>query len=413
MLRLGSAVTVLALLALGVWIAAPSPAEACGGFFCDGGGGPTGPTPVVQAAERVIFEQRSDGTVRAYVQIRYDQQAPVGFSWIIPVLAVPEVGIADAATFDELDTATSPQFRFINRAMPSFSGGGGGGGGCGMGDASPARGGESGTIGLDDAMDVPGVMVWETSRVGSYETATLEGDTSEALLLWLERNGYDIPATAADLIDDYVAEGHLFVAFKYDPLDVGSGTLDPIVLTYTGVKPCVPIRITAIASTPVLDVMILAFGPQRAHPEAGFMLTEPDYDAIRPDSTMPTNTTYQDEVDRAMTDAGGRAFVTELAAPTDTLAGLTDLEALALASRNPYVTRFYTRLTPEAMTLDPEFVFPGGEDVSRLHVIDITPPSMSAAGSAASPLRWATFPAILGLAGLTLVVRRRRRHLTV
>ena len=405
--RLGGTVAGAGLLALGAWAAIPAPAGACGGFFCSGGG-PTGPTPVVQAAERVIFEQREDGTVRAYVQIRYDQQAPVGFSWIIPVLAVPEVGIAEAATFDELDTATSPQFRFINRSMPSFSGGGGGGG-CGMGASSDERASFGGAAAPEDGMTVPGVTVWETSRVGSYETATLEGDSAENLLLWLERNDYDIPASAADLIDDYVAEGHLFVAFKYDPLDVGRGTLDPIVLTYTGVKPCVPIRITAIASTPVLDVMILAFGPQRAHPEAGFMLTEPDYDAIRPDGTMPTNTTYQEEVDRAISDAGGRAFVTELAAPTDTLSGLTDLEALALVDRNPYVTRFYTRLTPEAMTLDPEFVFPGGEDVARLHVIDITPPSMSSAG-ASSPLRYASFPALLGLAGLALVVRRRRRR---
>jgi hypothetical protein len=398
---------IASLGALGalIWAALPEPAEACGGFFCNGGGGGTGPTPVVQAAERVIFEQREDGTVRAYVQIRYDQQGgvPIGFSWIIPVLAAPEVGIAEAATFDQLDAATSPQFRFINNARPVASSGGGGVGCGGSDDRAPSGAApESGT------MDVDGVTVWESARIGEYETATIEGESAAVLLEWLELNGYDIPAQAADIVDDYVTEGHLFVAFKYDPIGAGSGTLDPIVLTYTGVKPCVPIRITAIASTPVLDVMVLAFGPQRASPDGPYLLTDPDYDAIRPDFSMPTGTTYGDEVMGAIGDAGGRAFVTEYAAPTAELQGLTDLEAQALVSRNGYVTRFYTRLTPEAMTIDPEFVFPGGEDVDRLHVIDITQP-MTRAGSTSSPLRYAVGPGAIVFAGLALLWRRRRR----
>jgi len=139
------------------------------------------------------------------------------------------------------------------------------------------------------------------------------------------------------------------------------------------------------------------------------VLTEPDYGAVRPDFSMPTQTTYPTQVMQAIGDAGGRAFVTEHASPTDELGGITDLEARALIERNAYVTRFYTRLTPEAMTVDPEFVFPGGEDVNRLHVVDITP-TMSRAGSTASPLRWAAGPGVLGLAGLALLVRRRRRR---
>lgn len=390
----------LAALAAGTWAVVPEPAEACGGFFCNGGG--AGPTPVVQAAERVIFEQRADGTVRAYVQIRYDQQGgpPIGFSWIIPVMDVPEVGIAEAATFDQLDTATAPQFRFISNAAPVASGGGGGGCSGSSSLAGRSAGDEGGT------MDVEGVMVWESARVGEYETATIGGDTAEQLLEWLDLNGYDIPAEAGDILGEYVAEGHLFVAFKYAPIGAGSGTLDPVVLTYRGEKPCVPLRITAIASTPVLDVMVLAFGPRRAMPEGSYLLTEPAYAAIRPDFSMATQTTYGTEVMRAIDAAGGRAFVTEYAAPSDSLGGLTDLEAQALVARNPYVTRFYTRLTPEAMTVDPEFVFPGGEDVARLHVIDITPP-MARAGATTSPLRWAAGPGVLALAGLALLFRRR------
>ncbi len=64
----------------GVILLSPTPSQACGGFFCNNGA-VNGPTPVVQAGERVIFEQRADGKIRAYVQIRYQQAGgpPIGF----------------------------------------------------------------------------------------------------------------------------------------------------------------------------------------------------------------------------------------------------------------------------------------------------------------------------------------------
>jgi hypothetical protein len=388
------------------WAASPTTAEACGGFFCNGGGG-GGPQPVVQAAERVIFEKHDDGTIRAYVQIRYDGNAPVGFSWIIPVLGLPEVSIAEASTFDQLDGQTNPQFRFVNRATGA-TGGGGGGTGCGFAAGDTAAG--RGAPGFEDGtMDVDGVMVWDAARVGDYETATISGETADQLIEWLQLNEYDIPEQAEALIADYVLEGHLFVAFKYEPIGVGTGTLDPVVLTYTGEKPCVPLRITAIASVPLLDVMVLAFGPQRAAPEGVYMATEPDYAAVRQDFSAAVQTTYPIEVARAISDAGGRAFVTEYAAPTETLQGtVTDVEAQAILDRNAYVTRFYTRMAPEDMTVDPEFVFPGGDDVPRFHVVDITPVSADAR-STVSGLRYAGAPAVLLAAGLALAIRRRRR----
>ncbi len=397
-------VAVVTGLALGAGAGAPDVASACGGFFCNGGGG-GGPTPVVQAAERVIFEQRSDGKVRTYVQIAY-QAAPIGFSWIIPVQAVPEIGVADPAIFDQLDAATNPQFRFISPT--GAVSGGGGGVGCGAsGDASPSasRGVPGGMTDVDD------VHVWGTSRVGDYETATLSGDTAEALLGWLRSHGYDIPAAASDIVQTYVDEGHLFVAFRYSPLMVATGVLQPIVLEYSGAKPCVPLRITAIATSPVLDVMILAFGAQRAAPAAGWMLTEPNYDAVRQDFSSARRTTYDVEVLSAVGDAGGRAFVMEYAAPTRDIAGaVSNIEAQALLGRAPYVTRFYTRLTPEAMTVDPEFDFTGGPDVGRLHVIDLSRPTARAERD--TPTRFAAAAPIgMALAALVFAARRlRRKH---
>lgn len=391
---------------VGALCADVSSAAACGGFFCNGGGGPP---PVNQAAERVIFEQRSDGTVRAYVQIRYDGGAPVGFSWIIPVQALPEVGIADANTFQELDAATAPQFQFINNAVPTFTDSGGGG--CG-GDALASA------PTFDRAGAVPpmdeGVTVWEMTRVGNYETATISGETAEDLLRWLDNNDYDVPDAATGIIQQYVEEEHLFVAFRYAPLmQLGTGTLDPVVLTMDAPNFCLPLRITAIASTPILDVMVLVFGHERAKPDSTtYVATEPNYDLVRPDFSMPGGNTYSEEVAVAVSAAGGRAFVTEFAGPTSQVQNLTDLEALALTGRNAYVTRFYTRMTPEAMLFDPEFVFTGGPDVPRLHVVDITPRTASAGepdvGKSSSGVRYAAVPFTFVGLGLWLLLRRRR-----
>lgn len=390
------------LLAVGGDAIAPTPVAACGGFACAGGGGPT---PVVQAAERIIFEDRGDGNVRAYIQIQYSQQgAPVGFSWVVPVLSVPELGIADVELFNELDQATAPQFRFINN--PAATGGGGGGGfACGASDASSRAGGPG------ESME-DGVTIWDSGRVGDYETAVISGDTGEAIREWLVSNDYDITSRMAELLDGYVFTGHLFAAFRYAPLDGLSGALDPITITYEGTKPCVPIKLTAIASTPILDISVIAFGAGRTIPDpAGeYIEVVPDYDNMNFDFSAPTQTTYTDEVDLAIADqSGGHGWVVEHADNADELVGLTHPEAVALAGRHQYVTRFYTRMTPEMMDTDPEFIVTSEPaDVNRLKVIDLSAGTRaSLIGGSDSGLRFAAPP--LALAVFAVFFRRRRR----
>ena len=391
----------------------PTPASACGGFVCDNPNG-GGPTPVVQAGERVIFENREDGKIRAYVQIRYNQPGgpPIGFSWIVPVMNVPEIGIASAALFDALDNATAPQFRFLTPQGTS-TGGGGGGGGCGASDASGAPLAGSAFAETDRS----GVMVWEEERVGDYETAVISSDDPMQLIEWLTTRDYDIPDGAEDLIGAYVDEGHVFAAFRYAPLGPGTGTLTPITLTMLADKPCVPIRITAIASTPILDVMVMALGPNRAAPYGPYVEATPDYDAIRQDFGSPTQTTYQLEVDRAIGAAGDHAWVVEYASRSaELLASIADTtenqEARALLARNPYLTRFYTRYRPETMTIDPEFVFEGGSDVSNFHVIDLTDTRFAEADTDPSnAIRIASAPTVVIAVGLALLWRRRKYNL--
>ncbi len=382
-------------------LAGPAAAPACGGFFC------SGQQPVVQAAERVVFEKRADGHVRTWVQIQF-QGPPIGFSWVIPVMAVPTaISTANAQTFNQLDQATAPQFNFSNGFSTSGSGGGGGCGGSASRGASPTSFAAGGTRTTSD------VTVWSTGRVGSYETAVLEATDAAPMFDWLSANNYTIPDAARPIVQEYVNERQKFVAFRYAPLGFDAGVLDPVMIEYVGDTPCVPVRITAIASTPILDVMILAFGPERAWPRTGYRLVTPDYALVQPDFTTQSFTTYPDQVIQAVVAAGGRAVVTEYADTTAafaaTLGGasLSDDEAERMVRDHRFVTRFYTRLTPEAMTEDPMFVFLPGAPVQNVHNIDIRTASRQ---GGASDVAQAAVPLFLlagGWFGLRSIRRRR------
>jgi hypothetical protein len=382
-------VLAVGIVALVLSVASSKAAFACGGFFC------SGPTPVVQAAERVVFEKFNDGRIRTWVQIQY-QGPPVGFSWVIPVSAVPTaIDLASTAAFAELDQATAPQFQFTG------FGGGGGSGGCGCAGSTARSAGGVDTV----APTGTGVTVWSTARVGSYDTAVISAPDAALVLDWLAANSYTIPASAAPILQTYANEGQKFVAFRYAPDGGGQGSLDPVVIEYLGDVPCVPIRITAIATSPVLDVMILAFGPSRAWPAPGFVLTMPDYNQIGRGGRL-----YADVVLAAITDAGGRALVTEFADATDRLAaGLSDPESLRLLGAHPWVTRFYTRLTPEAMTMDPMFVFSPGATVSNSHAIDLSASRPEGRGRRSGGVAYAAMPLLLVLFVWlsTLPLRRR------
>jgi hypothetical protein len=338
---------------------------------------------------------------------------------VIPVTRPPEVGVADPVTFNQLDTSTRPQFTFISPSGGMFFGTGGfsdSSGGFGCASDSAAAPDRALSAGFAPRAEEDRVEIWNSGRVGNYETVTISGETAEDLLGWLGDHGYDIPDTASGIIDQYIAEEHMFVAFRYDPILESGGTLDPVVLTYRpepddSAMPemCVPIRITAIASTPILDVMILVFGEERALPTGSYVTTEPDYDEVQQDFTMGGGTSYQNDALNAITEAGDLAFVTEFARPTEMLAQsgmVTDLEARAILARNRYVTRLYTRFTPESMIADPEFMLRPGSDVTNIHTVDLR---FSRAEPKGSGARFAIGPGVMIVAGLALAWRRRRR----
>jgi hypothetical protein len=277
-------------------VGAARESDACGGFFCNNS------QPVDQTGEKILFivDEAAD-RVTAHVQIQYSG-ASQDFSWVVPVSSVPEIDVGTDEVFSRLFFATQPSYR-IERSTR---------GEC---DTCPYAGGDADADGDTDAdtdadadadSDADGVLIVDSGVVGPYETVTLSSDDPQALEDWLAANGYDIPATAGPIIAAYVAADFYFVGLKLTK-DADVGDLQPIVLRMSGTAPCIPLRLTAIAATPDMQVFAWVLGNSRA--------VSTNYLDVVPNDVF----VFSGEMDHAtaartaIEAAGGRAFVTDFA----------------------------------------------------------------------------------------------------
>lgn len=317
------AVGVLTLVGLSV-------VNACGGLFCQN-------VPVDQQAERIIFTINDDETITAYVQINYTGDAP-DFSWVVPVPSVPELDVAEMASFDELSTLTAPVF--FAPSMPD----------CAMVPLAASAL-------MDDEMSVEegGVEVLASGAVGPYNFDVITSPDPQAMISWLRENNYRITPEMEPLIAVYNEEGMVFLAMKLQP-DQGAQDIQPIVMTYNGTQPMIPIRLTAVAANPNMTVLTWIFGDAQTIP-VNYAYPTIDQENLRGTFFTIDGTNYLNLLDQTVDLYQGRAFVTEYAQPTVALQALAPLDSLVkqLAAEHDYVTRHIARISPEEMTVDPLF----------------------------------------------------------
>jgi Uncharacterized protein conserved in bacteria (DUF2330) len=291
-------------LSLAVW-AAPSPAQACGGTFCD-----SGPTamPVDQSGENILFVLDGE-EVEVHIQIQYEGD-PAKFAWVIPLTAVPEFSIGSEALFQSLLAGTVPTYGLttVRDQCPGPMATGVPQGNEGFGDE-----GGSATAGIDDG-DPGGPQVVLRETVGAYEIAVLEGGTADEVVAWLDTNGYQQDPDAAPILEEYLAEGLLFGAIKL----TGGADVDqihPIVLRMRTTEACVPLRLTRIAALEDMEVRTFFLGDARMVPtNYRHVLVNP----LKLD-WLQLAANYKEVIIGAVDaeHADGRAFVTEYAGPSD------------------------------------------------------------------------------------------------
>ena len=364
-------------------------AEACGGTFCSS-------SPIVQNAERVLFVRGAGDENTAVVQIQAQGNDP-SFAWVVPLESIPR-NIHEEATsiFGIIDQSTQPVYIFANQQRFSPSGSGFG---CG--------GGDSASLSSAAPDETAGVRVWASGETGMFRFDVVSSEDPSALRTWLNSNRYLTPPEAEPIIGEYVREHKYFLAVRLSAVQgVSSFLVSPLAFTYTGRSPCVPLRLTRIATTPTLPVLTYIISDTRAVPSNFAQTTISDAEVARlGPSRFGVTVPYDQVVTNAVQDAGGRAWITEYAGPLPPNARQFFTVPLQnLIPERAYLTRMYTTVGVASMDRDPEFNFVSGlPDVSNTHDLS----SYSSSASLFDPR-----VALVGAASLGAARgwRRRRRN---
>jgi MYXO-CTERM domain-containing protein len=288
-----------------------TPAAACGGTFCNAN---PQQQPVDQTGENIVFAFDGD-SVEVHIQIAYDPNTDADkFSWIIPMQSLPEFFVGSELLFDNVLNGTVPTYG-LNTTTEVC---GGNTGALSTGGDPNNDGGLTGTAGStageSDSNGGGPEIVYE-GRVGAFDITVLSSKDSQELLDWFDANDYNYDASAVPIIEAYLQEGNLFAAFKLVPAE--TPVVHPVTLRYTGVEPCVPIRLTRVAAVEDMDIRVFFLGDHRAIPtNYRHVLVNP----LKID--WPNLAANYKEVVTAAVDAfkaDGNAFVTEYAGPSSVI----------------------------------------------------------------------------------------------
>ncbi|MDP2340949.1 MAG: DUF2330 domain-containing protein [Deltaproteobacteria bacterium] len=281
----------------------------------------------------------------------------------------------DAEDFGILEASTRPQFI-------DFSGDVGGGGGlfsCG----SPTLAGDN-AKGEDR-----GVVAAPPVEVGPITAQWLLADDATALTQWLTDEGYALPAGGTAVVDAYLAQGNGFLAFKRTDGTASAEAVNVGVhFSVPGDLRSLPIRIASLGAPDVLPVTVFVAADEAVGAPAPWT-TLHSADLNQADAIAD----YAAAVDAVTAEENGKVFIFEGAL------GKGDLQAnslTALIDDGAVLSRLSARI-PQA-SLDADAIF----NVAA-------PLQGSAAAASAFRLPKNVDVAALGLVGITLLLRRRRR----
>lgn len=227
-----------AVLAIVLLMIAATPVLADGCFLA------SDPTEdIYEPAQKAVI-LHEDGREDLILQVKYEGDVDE-FAWVVPVPAYPDVDVAQPEMFEELAYFT---------AVEAWETDGG------FFACLPASGG----------LDVSEVDVWEEDSVGIYEYAILSAADPQALVDWLNANGYPFPEEGAETIDHYVDKGWYFVALRINAAEaaegLAEGTVQPLRLSFDSDDIVYPLKITSLSSDSC-EVLLYVFSDKEVVPK--------------------------------------------------------------------------------------------------------------------------------------------------
>ncbi len=183
---------------------------------------------------------------------------PTEFAMVIPVPTVikkEQVHISDASLLDHLDAYTAPRlveyfddnpcerimYEMAARSMSSVA------------DEIVVTGAKR-----DKQLKV---TVLESFSVGEYDIQILSAEESDGLQIWLEENGYKIPAGATKILGSYIKQDMKFFVAKVNlerKAKEGGEMLRPIAVAYESPKFMLPIRLGTVNANGTQDLFVYA-----------------------------------------------------------------------------------------------------------------------------------------------------------
>lgn len=110
-----------------------------------------------------------------------------------------------------------------------------------------------------------GVNVLERKVVGIYETATISSPDVDALIKWLQKNGFKVAPGVTPVISDHAKGGWVFVAAKVrrDAGAPSTAQAHPLAFTFKTSDAVYPLRLTGVGNDSC-RIDLYVFGPNRA-----------------------------------------------------------------------------------------------------------------------------------------------------
>ena len=415
--RLAS-IASLAVLSSVLVPAAPGPAEACGGCFAP-------PETVTSVNSHRMVVSLSPEKSILWDQIRYSG-APEDFVWVLPVPS-PDVviSVADDLFFFELESQTAPTISApplppLDCPPPPdddcvFCGGDSGGAAGGSADA-----------GAGD------VDVYREEVVGPYQTVVIGSEDPDALITWLNDNGYAVPESTRPTLRHYTDLSSLFVVLRLAP-DQGVSAMQPIRVEYPGYMGTFPLRMVTVGASGPLAMTLWIIAEQRFgglnYPTVEINPADLVWDFL--DGASNYRSLFRSAIDGA----GGKGWVAQFAGTLDQLwFQSAEVEVARQAIPYPFLTRLETEMLVDHVAGDLRLGPSDGPYLSnnlqaQSYVNDIrTCPDWDGDGD---PDTWEDYnrrnhddlfgcgcqagtgaggSTLLALAGLALVLRRRRRR---
>jgi hypothetical protein len=236
------------LLTLGLLTLAPQAQAFCGAYV-----GSVDDGPLSNHSSKVILAR--DG-MRTTLTLSNDIQGSAGdFAMLIPVPSLQEedVRVLDPTVVEAVENYSSP--RLVSYTCEDFY--------------EPTQ--RWTTVGCNDyyqmtanadagSVQTSTVNVEAQFLVGEYEIVVLSAVESEDLMLWLESEGYGVPDSTSDLLQEYIDQGTQFMAAKIslNALEDGPLWLNPLQISYESETIGLPITLGTANSPGEQELIIYA-----------------------------------------------------------------------------------------------------------------------------------------------------------